>query len=153
MKNNPVLTIACILLGIIALGGCGESKAPAEGDDLIQRYIVRGRVVAVKDEGKALSIHHEAIPQFVHVTGKADGMEEMVMDFTFGEGVTAEGVAVGDPVSFTMAVRWKPKASYWIENIKKLPPNTELNLTEKPQSGAGHSSHDHSHDHDHDHAH
>ena len=150
MKHLP--TLAVLLAAGLLLIACGqEAPAPTEVEaGEAQTYRVRGKVVSV--EGRNVNIHHEAIPQFVHITGKADGMDEMVMPFTLGPDVAPAALSPGDRISFDLHVRWKPEAEFWIDNLAPLPDDVKLNLKDADHHH-DHDHHDHDHDHDHDHGH
>ena len=147
MEHLPrflTLALICLLLA------CDRQSAPPADADEVQTYRVRGKVVSVED--RTVNIHHEAIPQFVHITGKADGMDEMVMAFTLGEDVEADSLGPGDRISFDLHARWKPSAEFWIDNLAPLPEDAKLNLTEAPPADAADDAHaGHNHD-GHDHA-
>jgi len=152
MQHRPLL----LVLACLALLACDQQPAgssDAEGGE-VQTYRVRGKVVSVKDA--SANIHHEAIPDFVHMDGEAAGMDEMAMNLPLGEGVDPATLAAGDRISFDLHVRWEPEAAYWIDRIEPLPDDAELHITESADEHAGHD-HDHAYhehaDHDHDHAH
>ncbi|QYU66420.1 copper-binding protein [Leptolyngbya sp. 15MV] len=100
-----------------------------------QVYTVRGQIVALPDPTKPasqLQIHHEEIPNFVGAQGTVVGMKEMTMPFPLAPGVSLEGLAVGDKVEFTFDVWLKPRMTYHLSKIGKLPPDTALNFKAGP---------------------
>lgn len=120
--------------------------------------------------GSELKIHHEHIPGFKTKDGvvnvSADGvrgMKSMTMPFPVGEGVSLEGIEVGDKVRFTFAVNWGGSPPWEVTRIEEVPADTEIDFANKADpdahdhadhnhSGHGHADDDHSgHDHgDHD---
>jgi Cu/Ag efflux protein CusF len=103
----------------VALAACGapESSRPASPPDV---YEVRGEIVRLPASGsREISISHEAIPSFRDESGKVVGMEAMTMPFVVAEGVSTDGLAVGDPVAFTLEVRWKEKSPVRITKLAK----------------------------------
>lgn len=104
-----------------------------------QVYTVRGQIVALPDPAKPasqLQIHHEEIPNFVGAQGTVVGMKEMTMPFPLAPGVSLEGLAVGDKVEFTFDVWLKPRMTYHLSKISKLPPETALNFKAGPRPKA-----------------
>lgn len=67
-----------------------EETAPAAEAE-VESWTTRGDVRAI--DGDRLTIAHENIPDY---------MPAMTMPFFVGEGVSIEGIAVGDRVSFRM---------------------------------------------------
>lgn len=92
----------------LAVAGCAPKEtAPAVAPD---RYEVRGEIVGLPSVGsREIMVKHDAVPGFKDDTGKVVGMEGMTMPFTLGEGVSTDGLAAGDPVSFTLEVDWSSK--------------------------------------------
>lgn len=120
------------------LAGCKkEPAAPAPAAKAAGpavNYNVRGVITNLPDPAKTsshLMIHHEAIPDFA-VNGKVVGMAEMTMPFPTATGLSLSGLAVGDPVSFTMEVIEKPVKRYQITRIEKLPAETKLEFKAPP---------------------
>lgn len=131
-----------VLVGA-ALAGCSErpaspppasDEAPAEtsaaaGDVQIDTYTVRGEIEELPEPGRpmsALRIHHEAIDNFVNRAGKVVGMGSMTMEFPVAEGVSLEGLAVGQKVEFTFAMARTPTGGYRVTAIRPLPDETVL---------------------------
>ena len=72
-------------------------------------YSVRGEVVDLPAPERPqtwIAIRHEAIPDFVGITGEPDPMSAMTMRFPVAEGVDIGGLAVGDPLAFELQVDW-----------------------------------------------
>jgi Cu/Ag efflux protein CusF len=91
-------------------------------------YVIRGLIKMLPDPAKpasSLMIRHQAIDNFVGRDGKVIGMNSMVMPFTVAEGLSLDGLAVGDIVEFTWEVApgHTPAA---VTKIVKLPPDTQL---------------------------
>ena len=107
-------------------------------------YIVRGRIAQLPDPARPLAelqIHHEAIPDFRGRDGeimqRADGttgMQEMIMPFPLGTGVTLEGVSIGDEVRVHFTVQWTASPPYFVTKLEKLPAGTRLEFDPEPGS-------------------
>jgi Cu/Ag efflux protein CusF len=133
--------VVFVALGGLAAGGC-EKKAPpkppaagsAPAAEAPQHtYTVRGEIMSLPKPGDAtssLSIRHEAIPDFVRRDGKL-GMGSMQMSFTPAPGVSLEGLQPGDKVEFEWHVWWQPRARAEVAAVRKLPPETTLELGRK----------------------
>lgn len=134
--------LAPVLATLIALtlSACSERPAEPTDDEVrsefevdvweVAEYTVRGEVVALPTEDEDMQIHHEAIPEFREPDGI--GMDVMVMPFPFGEGVSTEGIEVGDKLLLTFSVDyeegWSP-LDYRVIRYEKLPQDTELDFT------------------------
>jgi len=98
---------------LIALAGCkpastGPTSTGAAGETT---YPVRGVVQGIPADHRHVTIKHEKIPGY---------MAAMTMDFSVKDTNALNGVAVGDPVSFTLVVT---KDDDWIENLKRVGTN------------------------------
>lgn len=147
------LTIAATVGAMTLLSGCSKeppatesgsgqkASEPANNPDspVEFSYTVRGQIVSLPSADRPfedLQIHHEAVPDFKdrdgNVTVSASGtrgMKAMTMPFPVAEGVSLDGIAVGDKVEFTFVYTWGGESSgYEITEIKKLPADTELNF-------------------------
>lgn len=123
-----VVLLACACCAMPA--GCGNESdpaAPAAAED-IDAYDSRGVIVSLPIAGQPASsfqIHHEAVPNFTDKQGEIVGMASMQMPFPLGDGVSIDGLAVGDKVAFRFEVRrdtWR----YAITRIEILPAETVL---------------------------
>lgn len=88
-------------------------------------YTVRGEIVSLPEAGNPradLRIKHEAIDNYRR-GDKVVGMNAMTMPFPVAEGVSLEGLAVGDKVEFVFEVQMP---QYQITRITKLPADTVL---------------------------
>jgi hypothetical protein len=129
------LLVSLVLgLGIgTVVTGCSDSdpNPNARGAPVqVYSYTVRGKIEQLPEAGKpaaALQIHHEAIPDFIRADG-GRGMGSMIMPFRPGNGVSLEGLGVGDVVEFVWEVRRGGKTEAFIRSIRKLPDGTPLNL-------------------------
>lgn len=123
---RPVLALA-----VLAAGACApaaETPAAAEAS-AIQRYEVRGVVGGLPSASvPAISIRHEAVPEFVGFEGEVVGMDSMSMPFPLADGVDLAGIEPGDKVAFTLEIEWEDDVPYRISRIEELPPDTELDL-------------------------
>jgi Cu/Ag efflux protein CusF len=156
-----VLAVMALLVSAAACGGGGEPAQPAgEGTDSASSqgadsaaspgadvYTVRGEITqlpAPDREGSELMVRHEPMPEFKNAKGEVVGMGAMTMPFPLAEGVSLEGLSVGDEVSLTFEVQFEPSTSFQTTQITKLPADTELDF-----SGGAHGDHDHEgHDHE-----
>ena len=134
-----VVAASCLLTASLALVACGGGdESPTATDDGAEAaaaadgvYRSRGEVVALPDPakpGSQLSIHHEAIPDFASYEGEVVGMSPMTMPFPTAPSLDLAGLEVGDPVAFTLEVRWDGSPPYQITAIEKLPADTELDF-------------------------
>ena len=108
-------------------------------------YTVRGVVMSV-GPGKAVRIHHEEISNFVIADGTVAGMTSHAMDFVLAEGVSMEGIAEGQKVTFDFDVWWKPTPGYEITRIAALPDDTQLQLKSEQEGHEGHGHEGHGHE-------
>lgn len=115
--------------------GAAKSPPASESEALTHTYHTRGIIESIPEAGKPaleLMIRHEAINDFVDGSGAVVGMNAMTMPFPrLADGVTLDGVAVGDKIAFSFTNTWRgPAASrrpdWVIDSITKLPADTEL---------------------------
>jgi Cu/Ag efflux protein CusF len=116
--------LVCGLAALLLAGaGClGTKSAAAE-------YQVRGRVQRLPDPNAAsrdLWLAHEAIDSWVSRDGKVEGMDPMTMPFTVNDGVSLDGIEVGDAVEVHLSVDWIAAEPVLINSVEKLPPDTKL---------------------------
>ncbi len=112
------MAAAMLALALAACGGRG-------GRD----YTVRGKVAQLPQAGQpasAFMIAHEPVDDFVDRDGKVSGMDSMTMSFPLARGVTPAGLAVGDPIRFTLHVDWAADRPVEITRLEKLPPGTPI---------------------------
>ncbi|MBK7403789.1 MAG: copper-binding protein [Phycisphaerales bacterium] len=147
MKPNLVsMTAAAALAAVFVLGACGNDASRMKGSASeqtaggpTQSYTVRGRIVTLPSADRPiddLEIQHEAIPDYsdrdgkVYVNSKGvQGMSSMTMPFPVAEGVSLEGLKVGDPVEFTFVVTWgEDYPTYAVTKIATLPADTKLEI-------------------------
>lgn len=116
----PVLALAWVLVA----AGCRDSASLA-------RYTVRGAIENLSESGgrSVVLIHHEAIPDFVDGYGEKRTMHSMAMAFGIEDGVSMDGVAVGDKVEVTFVVDREHYPSFLITTLRELPASTELALS------------------------
>lgn len=99
-------------MGLFALPGCGSPAPPsAEAEAHIIAYTVRGRISQLPVVGRPASelmIHHEPIPSFLN-GGKVVGMSSMTMPFPPSEGLSLEGLRLGQAVEMTFEVTYDPE--------------------------------------------
>ncbi len=125
--SNLLLAATLAVTAPLWLGGCKQQDETAA---TAATYTARGQIETLPAEaGNSLYLHHEAIPSFVTHDGKQSGMMSMTMGFAVAPGVALEGLAKGDKVEFTFAVDWENSPATQITAIRKLPPETTLELT------------------------
>ena len=120
---------AMAIMLMLAATGCAEESARPVERVIDATYTVRGVVVELPSDqvrGSELRIQHEAISGLVGPDGDVIGMPAMTMSFKVADGLSLDGLAVGDGVEFDMEVWWKPTTGYQITAIKKLPAEMEL---------------------------
>lgn len=141
------LVVACA--GVAGVGGCGKSEpasTPTQQPDVtIHTYTVRGVVESLPGETTDLTVHHEAIPDFVRQDGTL-GMDTMTMAFWPPAGIPLDqarvknldlsGIKVGDKVSMTFEVVQDAATGamkgYYATKVVKLPADTELDFSHLP---------------------
>ncbi len=121
---------------------------------------IKGIITAIPVEGmpsSELMIHHEHIPSFrkkdgeIHVNSSGvSGMRSMTMEFPPAEGISLDGLAVGDKVQFTFVVNWGGLRAWEVTKIEKIDPATEISF-EDMAAADPHAGHDHGSDDDTDH--
>lgn len=92
-------------------------------------YTVRGRVAQLPEAGNPASgfvVAHQAVDDFVDRQGEVVGMDPMTMSFPLGPKVSLAGLAVNDPVEFTLHVDWSATPPVRITSVHKLPPGTPI---------------------------
>lgn len=132
--TGAILTaIAVVLVGPLA--GCSKNNnAPTA------RYTVRGEIAALpvaNDPTSDFRVHHEAIPSFRASWPDGPlGMKSMTMPFPVAEGLSLDGLKVGEAIELTFAVDYDPKtgkvSSFRATAVKPLPAGTMLDFGGKP---------------------
>lgn len=124
-------------LAVITLAlacSCAKKESSKETGSSEPAFTATGRGevkhIAVGPKATVLTIHHEAIPDWLDRSGKKMSMMSMSMEFRAGPSLDVGGVAAGDKVEFGIAVYYgadDPRME--ITSIKKLPPDTALELS------------------------
>jgi len=112
------------------------TATPAAG---ARTYTVRGRVESLPsaDGRRDLRVSHEAIADFVNRRGEQVGMKAMTMEFgPMAEGVSATGLAEGQPVEITFEMNWANRPAMRVTRITPLPADATLELTHQLPEGA-----------------
>lgn len=79
--------------------------------------------------GQMLSIHHESIPTFKNKFGETQPMKSHDMPFpNLADGLSLDGLAVGDKVELTFEVRWKHEKTWVLTRLAKIASETPLDL-------------------------
>ena len=127
------LSLSTIGISSVFMVGCGPKTPPtAEPVDQVVAYTVRGRITEVPEEGRPASefaIRHEPIPSFLS-GGEVVGMASMTMPFPLKEGVSIDGLSVGQAVEMTFEVTYdhesKSPINVQATKITPLPKDTVL---------------------------
>lgn len=119
--------LAALALGLAALALIASCSRPSQGHDYAVRGVVR-QLPAPGDPAGGFFLHHEAIAGFVGRDGQASGMDSMTMPFELAQGVSLDGLAVGDPVEIRLHVDWAADLPVAVTAIRELPAATELEL-------------------------
>jgi len=117
--------VALALLAIVTTPGSvrADSEEPPQP---VRRYPVRAEIVRLPEKrGGYLTVRHEAVDDFVDVTGELVGMSSMVMEFPVARGASIEGLKVGDKIEATLVVDFT-RGYGELDHIKKLPRSTAL---------------------------
>ncbi len=127
-----IMALSGTLAGLAACdrgGPTAASKAPDRGPPSAE-YVVLGQVAQLPVPGRPqteFQVHHQAIDDFIDGSGKAVGMNAMIMSFPLGEGVSLKYLTVGDKIEITFPVWWKDGVpDYHVRQIKKMPADTAL---------------------------
>jgi Cu/Ag efflux protein CusF len=125
-STAPLLFAAAAVLA--ALTACPGPPQNTLGP-ATRRYVVRGEVVRVADEGgrRSVLIRHEAIPDFVDRSGARVGMASMTMPFPAGPRVAALELRPGDKILFRFGIDWERNVTE-LEEVERLPAGTALTL-------------------------
>jgi len=151
--SAAVIVAAALVVGVGGagvVGGCAKksegSKAPEGQAGTIHKdlYVVRGEVRGLPDPANPateLTIRHESIAHFRGPGGRL-GMNTMTMPFPVAEGVSLEGIGVGDAVEFTFEVDFDTEkdrpSGFRLTEIRRLGEGTALEFTPLPRKdGAG----------------
>lgn len=121
MKLPPLAVLAALLLAIL---GCDRDPGYEH------LYTTRGIIVTLPGDKayEEFIIHHETIPDYISINGSV-GMNEMAMPIPVPDRSLLEGINVGDKVELTFGERFEPDHAMGVTAIKKLPADTELNLS------------------------
>jgi len=136
---RPTTTLAVLALALGACGGRGDDGT-AVGAVPAAVYQVRGEVESLPDADRPMdwiALRHEAIPDFIGLTGDPDPMPAMTMRFPVADGVDVSSVSAGDKVAFDLEIDWGSGDPARVLAITLLPAETELDF------GGGGSGGDH----------
>jgi len=133
---------ALALLATVARFGSAQS-APEDPPQPVRRYPVRAEIVHMPEKpGGYLMVRHEAVDDFVDVTGDLVGMSSMVMEFPVAKEASVEGLKVGDKIEAILVVDWT-RGYGELDHIRRLPPGTKLQFRKaRPARKAPPSSED-----------
>ena len=133
--KHALIALATLPLVLTACSGSTDGDesqtAEAAAEERVVSYTVRGQVASLPDNMNDLMVKHEAIPEFRSPNGTL-GMNVMTMGFPLAEGVSSEGMSVGDKVATTVEVRHQRDwtlIGYETVSWEALPAETELNFT------------------------
>ncbi len=124
----PFLCTASLTLVLTACDSQSQVAPQATAVQAAREYTVRGVVRQVAADGGEITIHHEAVPEFVGISGETEAMDSMSMPFPVVEKLLLEGIAAGDKVSFRFRIDWDGKVPLSVVALEKLPAETELDF-------------------------
>lgn len=131
MRLQRYLLKALAFAALLIVVSCGGSAEPVGESPAPTSYDVRGVVRQVRDLGEGhtqLSIYHEAIPEFVSITGDVIGMKSMTMPFTVADHVDLVNIEAGAKIRFELVVDWSRPDPGLIESVELLAEDTNLDL-------------------------
>lgn len=141
---HRVLPVLLAALLVLACGGAdsppgGSPDADVQAVD-VQTYTVRGVVRGLGDSTgtvREIFVRHEAVPDFVDMSGEVVGMEAMTMPFPITDPRLLEGIAVGDTIEFDFRVSWKGSPPLEVLRIEKIQPSTSPKETAPEETEPG----------------
>lgn len=134
MKDLSHCWLFAVLVGLAFVpAGCdrpaGGTSVQTQGAQKAgPTHVVRGRIEGLPVQGKPGSqfyVHHEAIADWLRPDG-SNGMNSMVMAFPLADGLSLEGLSIGDVVELTVTQFPGSRTPYQTRAIKKLPAETAL---------------------------
>ena len=152
------ITLASLILGsTLMLGACSDSTAPTSNEapqsqadsantpaeaapDVYENILGQITMLPIaNDPSTELKIHHQQIVNFktkdgtINVNSKGvSGMPSMTMPFPTADGLSLDGLAVGDKIAFTFQVNWSGTGPAWeVTKIEKVDPATEIDFSNK----------------------
>jgi Cu/Ag efflux protein CusF len=137
--NTFTLRVFGLAVVVAFLGACRKQSSEPEKTTTVHSYTVRGQVASVPvagDPRTEFQVRHEAIPEFKG-PGDEVGMDTMTMPFPLRDGVSLEGIAVGDKVEVTFEVIYdlvkKSPVDWDAVSVKELPAETALDFSPLPE--------------------
>ncbi len=122
----------------------GHSHDDAADTDIVRSDAyegIKGEITSLPVDGVAgssLMIRHEHIPNFRTKAGEINvnsagvsGMRSMTMEFPPADGLSLEGLAVGDKVVFTFVVNWGGERAWEVTAIEKLGDDAVIDFSDK----------------------
>jgi protein SCO1/2 len=94
--------------GALLLCAAVNFSAPNAGAQSTNSYSARGIVQSVASDHRQVTIHHQAIPNY---------MMEMTMDFPVRDTNELNGISPGDKIAFTLMVT---PTNDWVQNIRRV---------------------------------
>lgn len=116
-----------------AFVGC-DRPAPNPTATVVATHTVRGQIESLPEKdnpASSLTIKHEDIPGWDRGDG-TKGMRSMEMAFPVAQGVSLDGLAIGDKVEFVVEQTPRDPVPYRVVRIGKLPPDAQLDFARKP---------------------
>ena len=125
---QPATSLFILALVLVGVAANESQRVRASETNLVAQtstpkvHQLRGQIVTstidgTAPEGQALVIDHEPMEEY---------MQPMRMTLQVGDPAEIENLRSGDKISFEMVQR---EEEFYIRNIQKLPPDTELNLS------------------------
>ena len=127
---SPTRTAGCWCAVLALLSALvGPARAAAEDSPQpVRRYPLRAEILRLPEKpGGYLTIRHEAVNDFVDVTGDLVGMDSMVMEFPVAPVASLKGLNVGDKIAAVLVVNFA-RGFGELDQIKKLPRETVLHF-------------------------
>lgn len=131
---HPVAVLAAGFV-ILPLVGCKKQKPANAPTTELHTYTVRAEVRSLpvpNDPRTEFTAKHEAIPEYMGPKGVL-GMGPMVMPFPLKDGVSLEGIDVGDKVDLTFEVVYnvaeQMPTDYHTIRVVELPADTVLDFS------------------------
>jgi Cu/Ag efflux protein CusF len=118
---KEIYTTALFSLFLLALSSLVTVSGGAYAADSVT-YEMIGIVKALPGKGRSQNevlIKHEPVPDYRDSSGKVVGMSAMTMPFYLKEGVSLDGIQVGDRVAFRMTAVWEPRFIEEVVEIRK----------------------------------
>ncbi len=126
MRGGFGLALAPLLCLLLSCSGSDISNGTSVDQYVVRALLVRPVDTQAKD--RVVWLRHEAIPNFVGISGEIEGMDSMTMSFFVGDNVDLDGLEKGDKIEFELSVDWSEEIPGKVTEIKVLPAETRLSF-------------------------